>query len=106
MPDTQTATTELTSHYTAQVAGDLDRNAKEQDRIGAEIDALQEQLRALQYDHTLLTNMQKSLGGPGHHLPARSRSGRSALGTATEDHYAARYKQARTGEEDRHRAKQ
>ncbi|MFI0091833.1 hypothetical protein [Streptomyces bobili] len=62
MPDTQTATTELTSHYTAQVAGDLERNAKEQERIGAEIDALQEQLRALQHDHTVLTNMQKALG--------------------------------------------
>ncbi|NEA68657.1 BlaI/MecI/CopY family transcriptional regulator [Streptomyces sp. SID12488] len=65
MPDTQTATTELTSHYTAQVAGDLDRNAKEQERIGAEIDALQEQLRALQHDHTVLTSMQKALGGTG-----------------------------------------
>ena len=62
MPDTQTATTELTSHYTAQVAGDLDRNAKEQDRISTEIDALQEQLRALQHDHTVLTSMQKALG--------------------------------------------
>jgi hypothetical protein len=60
--DTDTATTDLTSHYTAQVAGDLERNAKEQDRIGAEIDALQEQLRALQHDHTVLTNMQKALG--------------------------------------------
>ncbi|MFI2040866.1 hypothetical protein ACIOK4_41965 [Streptomyces bottropensis] len=62
MPDTQTATTELTSQYTAQVASDLERNAKEQDRIGAEIDALQEQLRALQHDHTVLTSMQKALG--------------------------------------------
>ncbi|MDX3716037.1 hypothetical protein [Streptomyces europaeiscabiei] len=62
MPDTQTATTELTSQYTAQVAGDLERNAKEQDRIGAEINALQEQLLALQHDHTVLTSMQKALG--------------------------------------------
>ncbi|MGW1673355.1 hypothetical protein [Streptomyces sp. NPDC002324] len=62
MPDAQTATTELTSQYTAQVASDLERNAKEQDRIGAEIDALQEQLRALQHDHTVLTSMQKALG--------------------------------------------
>ncbi|MEW2120432.1 BlaI/MecI/CopY family transcriptional regulator [Streptomyces sp. NPDC005474] len=62
MPDTQTSTTELTSQYTAQVAGDLERNAKEQDRITAEIDALQEQLRALQHDHTVLTSMQKALG--------------------------------------------
>ncbi|WP_327742807.1 hypothetical protein OHO28_51490 [Streptomyces europaeiscabiei] len=62
MPDAQTAATELTSQYTAQVAGDLERNAKEQDRIGAEIDALQEQLLALQHDHTVLTSMQKALG--------------------------------------------
>jgi hypothetical protein len=62
MPDPQTPTTELTSQYTAQVANDLERNAKEQEHIGAEIDALQEQLRALQHDHTVLTNMQKALG--------------------------------------------
>ncbi|WP_318273849.1 hypothetical protein [Streptomyces mirabilis] len=46
------AVTELTSHYIAQVTGDLDRNAKEQERIGQEIEALQEQLRALQQDRT------------------------------------------------------
>ncbi|WP_326725762.1 BlaI/MecI/CopY family transcriptional regulator [Streptomyces sp. NBC_00243] len=62
MPDTQTPTTELTSHYTAQVAGDLEHNAKEQERISVEIDALQEQLRALQHDRTVLTHMQKALG--------------------------------------------
>ncbi|MDX2541431.1 hypothetical protein ACOT81_00705 [Streptomyces sp. WI04-05B] len=62
MPDNKTTTTELTSQYMAQVANDLDRNAKEQDRIGAEIDALQEQLRALQHDNTVLTNMRNALG--------------------------------------------
>ncbi|MEU9289965.1 hypothetical protein AB0D57_36265 [Streptomyces sp. NPDC048275] len=62
MPDTQALTTELTSQYTAQVASDLERNAKEQERIAAEIDALREQLHALQHDHTVLTNMQKALG--------------------------------------------
>src|SRR6266545_4379921 len=51
MPDTKPPTTELTSQYVAQVASDLERKAKEQERIGAEIDALQEQLRALQHDH-------------------------------------------------------
>ncbi|MEV0221007.1 hypothetical protein [Streptomyces sp. NPDC050704] len=63
MSDTQTPTTELTSQYTAQVAGDLEHNTKDQERITAEIDALQEQLHALQHDHTVLTNMQKALGG-------------------------------------------
>ncbi|WP_329281279.1 hypothetical protein [Streptomyces sp. NBC_01451] len=64
MPDskTPTPTTELTSQYIAQVGNDLERNVKEQDRIGAEIDALQEQLRALRHDHTVLTNMRNALG--------------------------------------------
>nr|WP_168504236.1 hypothetical protein [Streptomyces sp. S1D4-11]QIY93045.1 hypothetical protein HEP87_00910 [Streptomyces sp. S1D4-11] len=56
--------TELTSQYIAQVTGDLDRNTKEQERIGQEIEALQEQLLALQHDHTVLVNMQEALGGP------------------------------------------
>ncbi|MET7346756.1 hypothetical protein [Streptomyces mirabilis] len=56
--------TELTSHYIAQVTGDLERNAKEQERVAAEIEALQEQLRALKHDHTVLVNMQDALGGP------------------------------------------
>ncbi|MFF8025145.1 hypothetical protein ACFZDJ_29475 [Streptomyces sp. NPDC007896] len=56
--------TELTSQYIALVTGDLDRNAKEQERIGQEIEALQEQLLALQHDHTVLVNMQEALGGP------------------------------------------
>ncbi|MES5820798.1 hypothetical protein [Streptomyces sp. RG80] len=65
MPDTTFTSTELTSQYAAQVASDLERNAKEQDRIGAEIAALQEQLVALQHDHTVLVNMQKALGTLG-----------------------------------------
>ena len=62
MPDTQTSTTGLASQYVAQVTSDLEHNAKEQERITADIDALQEQLRALQHDHTVLTSMQKALG--------------------------------------------
>ncbi|MGW0828692.1 hypothetical protein [Streptomyces sp. NPDC002845] len=62
MSESTTTATELTSHYIAQVAGDLDRNLKEQERIGAEITALQEQLAALQQDHTVLVNMQQALG--------------------------------------------
>ncbi|MFD9401230.1 hypothetical protein ACFWA4_20725 [Streptomyces sp. NPDC060011] len=61
MPDT-TSSTELTSQYTAQVIGDLDRNTKEQERIGAEIDALQEQLNALRHDHSVLTSLHQALG--------------------------------------------
>ncbi len=63
MPENQTSTTELTSQYFAQVTSDLERNTKEQDRIAADISALQEQLLALQHDHTVLVNMQQALGG-------------------------------------------
>ncbi|WP_328504772.1 hypothetical protein OG828_48770 [Streptomyces sp. NBC_00457] len=64
MSESTTTTTELTSHYIAQVTGDLERNLKEQERIGAEITALQQQLSALQQDHTVLVNMQQALGIP------------------------------------------
>ncbi|MCX4594305.1 hypothetical protein OG819_32510 [Streptomyces sp. NBC_01549] len=62
MSQSQTHSTELASQYIAQVTGDLERNTKEQDRVGQEIEALQEQLRALQQDHTVLVNMQQALG--------------------------------------------
>ncbi|GAA5707290.1 hypothetical protein SM007_34120 [Streptomyces avermitilis] len=63
MPETQVPATELTSQYSAQVTGDLERNTKERERIGSEIEALQEQLRALQHDHTVLVSVQQALGG-------------------------------------------
>ncbi|MFI7018494.1 hypothetical protein [Streptomyces sp. NPDC050164] len=62
MPETTTPATELASQYIAQVTGDLEANVKEQERIGAEIASLQEQLAALQHDHTVLVNMQQALG--------------------------------------------
>lgn len=63
MPESPASATELTSQYSAQVAGDLERNTKEQEHIGAEIEALQEQLSALQHDHSVLVSMQQALGG-------------------------------------------
>ncbi|MET8081521.1 hypothetical protein [Streptomyces sp. NPDC005303] len=45
------------------MASDLERNTKEQERIGAEIEALQKQLGALQHDHSVLVSMQQALGG-------------------------------------------
>ncbi|MEV0257340.1 hypothetical protein AB0H82_24185 [Streptomyces sp. NPDC050732] len=54
--------TELTSQYTAQVRADLERNAKEQQRLGAEIASLQEQLAAHQRDHAVLVSIQQALG--------------------------------------------
>jgi hypothetical protein len=62
MSESTAQATELTSQYINQVASDLERNAKEQDRITAEITALQGQLAALQHDHTVLVNMQQALG--------------------------------------------
>ncbi|MEU2711425.1 hypothetical protein [Streptomyces sp. NPDC007205] len=62
MPEPTTPVTELTSQYVSQVTNDLERNVKEQERISAEIVSLQEQLTALQHDHTILTSMQQALG--------------------------------------------
>ncbi len=62
MPETTTPATELTSLYAAQVSGDLERNVKEQERITADIASLQQQLAALQHDHTVLVNMRQVLG--------------------------------------------
>ncbi|MFE7901003.1 hypothetical protein ACFU3E_26560 [Streptomyces sp. NPDC057424] len=62
MPDTTTPATELASQYIAQVTGDLDANVKEQERVGAEIASLQEQLASLQRDHGVLVSMQQALG--------------------------------------------
>ncbi|GGP53920.1 hypothetical protein ACWDY7_13180 [Streptomyces calvus] len=62
MSENSTAATDLTSQYTAQVAGDLERNVKEQERITAEIAALREQLTVLQHDHAILVSMQQALG--------------------------------------------
>ncbi|MCW7941328.1 hypothetical protein AAW14_04505 [Streptomyces hygroscopicus] len=64
MSQNTNANTELTSQYAAQVTSDLERNAKEQVRISADIAALQEQLSALQHDHTVLVNVQQALGLP------------------------------------------
>jgi hypothetical protein len=61
MSDIESATTELKTQYATQVAADLERNAKEQERIGAEVAALQEQLSGLQHDHALLVNLQQTL---------------------------------------------
>jgi hypothetical protein len=70
MSETTSAATQLTSQYSTQVAGDLERNVKEQDRIRGEIEALQEQLTALQRDRTVLENIRQAIGVPA--APAES----------------------------------
>lgn len=62
MSESTTANSGLTSQYAAQVTSDLEHNTKEQERIDAEISALQEQLTALQQDHSVLVNVQQALG--------------------------------------------
>ncbi|MFI1168862.1 hypothetical protein ACH4UM_36215 [Streptomyces sp. NPDC020801] len=65
MSETDAAASGLTTQYTAQVAGDLERNLKEQERIAGDITTLQEQLSALQQDHAVLLNIQQALGVTG-----------------------------------------
>ncbi|GGR87510.1 hypothetical protein GCM10010252_27880 [Streptomyces aureoverticillatus] len=55
------SSTALASQYATQVSSDLERNVKEQERIRAEIDTLQEQLSALLHDHTVLMNIRQAL---------------------------------------------
>jgi hypothetical protein len=62
MSESTTDTTGLTHQYSAQVAADLETNLKEQERIGGDIAALQQQLAALQHDHSVLVNIQQALG--------------------------------------------
>ncbi|WEH12207.1 hypothetical protein [Streptomyces sp. VNUA24] len=62
MAETPSRTTALKEQYGTQVATDLEHNAKEQDRLRGEIDALNDQLLSLQQDHTVLVNMQQALG--------------------------------------------
>nr|WP_163017147.1 hypothetical protein [Streptomyces chartreusis] len=54
----------------AQVTGVPEHNVKEQERIGAELTSLQEQLADLQHNHTVLVNMRQALGIAN--APARS----------------------------------
>jgi hypothetical protein len=64
MSENTTTTTELTSQYSAQVTGDLERNLKEQERLSGEIEALQAQLASLRHDHAVLVNIQQAIGIP------------------------------------------
>ncbi|MGP4092542.1 hypothetical protein ACTWQJ_50520, partial [Streptomyces sp. KR55] len=57
-----TTASDLAAQYAAQVSSDLERNLKEQERIGTEIAVLQDQLTTLQRDHTVLVSMQQALG--------------------------------------------
>lgn len=70
MPE-NASTTELTSHYSAQVSADLENNTKEQERVSEEVALLQAQLAALQRDHQVLVSIQRAIEtAPGSPEPA------------------------------------
>ncbi|WP_369242031.1 hypothetical protein AB5J56_44150 [Streptomyces sp. R21] len=70
VPQETHESTELQAQYAAQVAADLERNNKEQDRLSAELTALQAQLQALQQDQSLLVSVQQALDHTGPAAPA------------------------------------
>lgn len=55
----------LVSQYIARVEQDLAHNAEEQERIGREMEALQQRLDALQRDRGVLLGVRQALGGQG-----------------------------------------
>jgi hypothetical protein len=63
VPDTTQEATGIKEQYAAQVAADLERNIREQERVAAEVTSLEEQLRVLRQDHALLVSVQEALGG-------------------------------------------
>ncbi|MEV2256025.1 hypothetical protein AB0I94_36645 [Streptomyces sp. NPDC050147] len=63
------------------MAADLETNRKEQERVGAELAALQEQLQALEDDHAVLLSMQQALGSTGTPTAtAKATAGRASTG--------------------------
>ncbi|MFF8412937.1 BlaI/MecI/CopY family transcriptional regulator [Streptomyces omiyaensis] len=75
--------TELTSAYSSKVAGDLERNAEEQERIRGEIARLTAELDALEHDHGVLLNIRRALSAetplPGRNVP-RQKGGKNGKG--------------------------
>ncbi len=63
MSESSQETTGLKGRYATRLSEDLDHNAKEQQRIEAEIATLQEQLAALREDQTLLMGLRQALEG-------------------------------------------
>lgn len=76
MTKTDTAATSLSMQYASQVATDLENNVKEQERVSGELAALQEQLAALQEEHTVLISIQQALGATS--VPEKSTARRPA----------------------------
>ncbi|MFB6835194.1 hypothetical protein [Streptomyces hydrogenans] len=96
--------TELTTAYSSKVAGDLERNVAEQERIRAEVARLTAELDELMHDHGVLLNLQKALqagtsesdrrvprqkNGNAEKGARNSREGRVTLVELIRDHLAA-----------------
>ncbi|MFE6886724.1 hypothetical protein [Streptomyces sp. NPDC057694] len=64
MSDTQPESAGVQDRYAARVDADLETNRKEQERVSADVAALQQQLHALENDHAVLLNMQQALSSP------------------------------------------
>jgi len=67
MSEVHSQATGIKAQYADQVAADLELNAKEQERVSAEVTSLQEQLRALQQDQAVLLGVQQALGSDRSH---------------------------------------
>ncbi|HET9379546.1 MAG TPA: hypothetical protein VFP69_01780 [Streptomyces sp.] len=81
MSENTAAAGDLASQYVARVTGDLERNVREQERVGADIAALRERLGTLQQDHAVLLSMQQVLSAapaPPRSVPAAATSAPSA----------------------------
>ncbi|MFI6341119.1 hypothetical protein [Streptomyces sp. NPDC050535] len=105
MSDIETPATELKAQYAAQVAADLERNTKEQERISTEVAVLQKQLASLQSNQVMLANLQQTLGAespaatsaePAGSAAATAPVPRQALVRKTKSRNAAALKPAET----------
>jgi hypothetical protein len=95
MTDPKPGNSNVKEQYAAQVAADLERNTKEQERIGAEVEDLQAQLRALQEDQAILANMQQALGAK-ESVSARVKPQRKAASGTGAKNSSPKRKPART----------
>ncbi|MGW4391062.1 BlaI/MecI/CopY family transcriptional regulator [Streptomyces sp. NPDC004685] len=96
MTDNPVTITSVTSQYATQVAQDLELNAKEQERIGAELSALQAQLVVLQDDQSVLHSIQKTLGSRPASAPSTPEPSTSLPQQASGKNTTARRAPSRT----------
>lgn len=64
MSEVELETVGLHAQYATRLAGDVEANRKEHERVSAEVAALQQRLQELEKDHAALLSMQQALGSP------------------------------------------